>query len=318
MYKLIRIINQNRKQILIAILAIVFVITVIQMLNNIAKKNNQEKINELKNNVSNYDTSTYEPNHSVISGGSVSEKTQNTVDEIINNFISSCNDGEIQTAYDLLSEDCKEELYPTLESFEQAYYKENFATKKQYSIQLWSKEKLMYKIEFYEDILATGKLDTSTSRQDFYTIVKENGENRLNISEYLGKTEINKTMTKEGITITANYKNVYKDYEIYNITIENRTENTILLNSNESTKTIYLKGENEAEYTAYIHEIKSTAMNINSYYKVTTNIKFNKQYSTSNKITLIAFDDIILDAEEYKNTKNKLEYKNRIKMQIDI
>ncbi|MBO5413433.1 MAG: hypothetical protein J6A29_03940 [Clostridia bacterium] len=318
MYKLIRIINQNRKQILIAILAIVFVITTIQILNNVAKKSNEEKENELKNNNSKYDTSTHNPNYSIISGGSVSQSTQNTVNKIIDNFMTSCNKGDVQTAYNLLSENCKEELYPTLEDFTKNYYMNNFKTNKQYSVQLWSKEKLMYKIELYEDILSTGKVDTTTSRQDFFTIVKENGENKLNISEYIGKKIIEKSTTKEGITITANYKNVYKDYEIYNITIKNSTNNNILLNSNESTKTIYLKGENGAEYTAYIYEINSNVMELDSYNKITTNIKFNKQYSSNNGVSLIAFDDIILNAEEYENMKNKLEYKDRIKIQIEI
>lgn len=318
MYKLIRIINQNRKQILIAILAIVFVITTIQILNNVAKKSNEEKENELKNNNPKYDTSTHNPNYSIISGGSVSQSTQNTVNKIIDNFMTSCNKGDVQTAYNLLSENCKEELYPTLEDFTKNYYMNNFKTNKQYSVQLWSKEKLMYKIELYEDILSTGKVDTTTSRQDFFTIVKENGENKLNISEYIGKKIIEKSTTKEGITITANYKNVYKDYEIYNITIKNSTDNNILLNSNESTKTIYLKGENGAEYTAYIYEINSNVMELDSYNKITTNIKFNKQYSSNNGVSLIAFDDIILNAEEYENMKNKLEYKDRIKIQIEI
>lgn len=318
MYKLIRIINQNRKQILIAILAIVFVIITIQVLDSIAEKSKEEKMKEFKNNISNYDTSTHNPSYSVISGGSVNQNTQNSVNEIIDNFINSCNNGKIEIAYSLLSDNCKEEIYPTLESFKETYYNQNFKTKKQYSIQLWSKEDLIYKIQLLEDILSTGKVDTDTIKQDFFTIVKENGETKLNISEYIEKSIIDKTTNKEGITITANYKNVYKDYEIYNITIENATQNNILLNSNESTKTIYLKGKNGAKYTAYIYEISSNNIKLNAYNKVTVDIKFNRQYSLNDTITLIAFDDIILNSQQYENTKNKLEYNDRIEIQIEI
>lgn len=318
MYKLVRIINQNRKQILIAILAIVFVIILIQILNSVSKKNNEEKLKELQNSASNYISSAYDPSHSVISGGSVNEKNQTEVEEVIEQFITACNNGEIQNAYELLSTNCKEQIYPTLEKFKQTYYIQNFNTKKQYSIQSWTSGKLIYKVELYEDVLSMGKVEADNSIQDFFTIVKEEGQTKLNISEYIGKSVINKELTKQGITVKVNYKNIYKDYEVYNITIENLTENSILLNSNESTKTIYLKGQNGATYTAYIYEISANIIELKNYNRVTTNIKFNKQYSTSNSVTSIVFEDIILNSEEYKNMKNKLEYENRVKIEIDI
>lgn len=104
---------------------------------------------------------------------------------------------------------------------------------------------------------------------------------------------------------------------MYNITIENATDNNILLNSSESTKTIYLKG-NKATYTAYIHEIEKNAININKYNKVTTEIKFNKVYSETSRISSIVFSDIILNADKYNEAKNKLEYKDRLKLELDI
>jgi len=318
MYKLIRIINQNKKQILIAILAIVFGISFIQILNKMAKDEREEKLNELKNNSFSYNSSTYNPNYSIISGESVSENTQSTVNTLIDNFMNSCNNGQVQTAYGLLSKDCKEQLYPTLEDFKNKYYINNFKTKKEYSIQLWNTKNLTYKVELYEDVLALGKVERDNSIEDFFTIVKEDGQNKLNISGYVGKTEINKSETNKGITITANYKNVYKDYEVYNITIENNTENNILLNSNESTKTIYLKGQKGVKYTAYIYEINRNDIELNSYYKVNTNIKFNKKHTTDDSITSMIFSDIVLNADEYENVENKLEYKDRIEIQLDM
>lgn len=320
MYKLIRILNQNRKQILIAILAIVFVILTIQILNSVSKKNREERINNMKNEIANskYNTSTYNPSQSIVSGGTISQETQSNVEEIVDKFINNCNNGQVEEAYQLLSTDCKEALYPTMEKFKQSYYAQNFKTKKLYSIQAWNSWPTIYKIEFYEDMLATGKVDMAASIQDFFTIVEEDGKNKLNISEYIGKETIEKKITEQGITIIANYKNIYKDYEVYNITIENATDNNILLNSGESTKTIYLEGENTTKYGANIYEISDSVMNLKSYYKATTNIKYNKQYLTSNNIQSIVFEDIILNADEYKETKDKLNYANRLKIQLDI
>lgn len=320
MYKLIRIINQNRRQILIAILAIVFVILTIQILNDVAKKNKELKIKEMENEAMNkqYNSSVHNPSETIVSGDKIGESTQKVVEEIIDNFIKYCNNGQVEQAYKLLSTQCKEELYPTIEKFKQSYYAQNFKTQKLYGIQSWSSWPIIYKVELYEDMLATGKASTDVSIQDFFTIVEEQDERKLNISKYIGKEIINKENTKNGITIKVNYKNIYKDYEIYNITIENATNNNILLNSGESTKTIYLEGENSIKYEAYIYEISDVAMNLNSYYKVTTNIKFSKPYLTSSNVEALVLEDIILNADEYNKAQNKTKYENRLNIQVDM
>lgn len=317
MYKLIRIINQNRRQILIAILAIVFVIVMLQILNSVAKKANEEKLQNLLNASNEINTSTYNPSYSVISGGTINKEVNQKATTIIDEFIEKCNEGKIDEAYNMLSTDCKKEVYPTLKDFE-VYYKKNFETKKDYTIQLWVTNSLTYKVELVQDALSTGKIDNTGVLQDFYTITRENGEEKLNISEYIGKVEIGKNNTLKGITITINYKNVFKDYEIYNITIENKSENNILLDSLESTRNVYLNGSEGATYSAYLYEISDNNFEINKNYKHTLNIKFNKQYTTKANATSIVFSDIVLNSIEYKNSKNKKEYTNRTNIQVNF
>lgn len=317
MYKIIRIFNQNRRQILIAILAIVFVIGILQILNSVAKKANEQKLQNLLTASNEINTSTYNPSYSVISGETVKKEVNEKVATIIDEFIKRCNGGKVEEAYNMLSINCKKEVYPTLNDFE-LYYKRNFKTKKDYTIQLWIANSLTYKVELIQDALSTGKIDSTGVLQDFYTITKENGEEKLNISEYIGKVEIGKSITSKGITITANYKNIFKDYEIYNITVENKSENNILLDSLESTKNVYLNGSEGATYSAYLYEISDNNFEINKNYKKTLNIKFNKQYTSKANIKSIVFSDIVLNSIEYKNSKNKREYTNRTNIQINF
>jgi len=317
MYKLIRIFNQNRRQILIAILAIVFVLGTIKILDIFYKKQEEEKLQNILNASNQINTSTYNPSYSVITGNKINEEVNKKAAGVIQDFIKKCNESKVEEAYDLISTDCKNEVYPSIDDFK-VYYRQNFNTKKDYTLQLWVSDSLTYKVELVEDVLSSGKIGNGVVLQDFFTIVKEDGKEKINISEYIRKVQINKTNTLKGITVKVNYKNIFKDYEIYNITIENKSKNDILLDSLESTKKMYLIGENDATYTASSYELNENAYSINKNYVTTLNIKFNKQYTTNVTVKALVFSDAILDKNEYENTKNKKEYTNRMKIQVEL
>lgn len=108
MNKFIRFYNQNRHIVWIIILSIAAFIAIIQILDNFAyKKNNANaNINAINNNSINY-------NYSIIT-----EKEVNAnVSEIIDEFIEKCNNGQVEDAYAMLSDECKIILYPSLEDF---------------------------------------------------------------------------------------------------------------------------------------------------------------------------------------------------------
>ena len=317
MYKLIRLFNQNRKKILIAILAIVFVIGIIQFLNNFYKEKNEQILKEILNENVEINTSMYNPSYSIITGTTISKEVSEESSKIIDEFIKNCNKGNIEEAYNLLSNDCKKELYPNIEEFKK-YHNQNFKTKKDYTIQLWSSFPNIYKVELTQDILALGKIDNTIVIQDFYTIVMEDGENKLNISEYIGKQKIGKMISKNGIVIKTNYKNIFKNYEIYNIEIENETSNTIRIDSSESTKTMYLEENEDIKYTAYTHEIDENNYIVKARHKNVFDIKYSKSYKKETNNYAIVFSDIIMNYDKYKETKNKKEYIDRIVIRLDI
>ena len=108
MNKFIRFYNQNRHIVWIIILSIIAFIAIIQILDNFAyeKNNSNENINNSNNSSINY-------NYSVITEKEVSSN----VSEIIDEFIEYCNNGQVEDAYEMLSDECKIILYPTLEDF---------------------------------------------------------------------------------------------------------------------------------------------------------------------------------------------------------
>lgn len=148
--RLLRFYNQNRYLVWIIIITIIAVIVLLQILNNfVAEKNLQEYTDN------NYEDikSKNDENYIVLTGRKTNKETSN----IINSFIDLCNDGSIQEAYELLSDDCKSVLYPDLQGFKQNYYDKMFNTKKLYSYQAITKNNnyYTYQVRFSEDILAT-------------------------------------------------------------------------------------------------------------------------------------------------------------------
>lgn len=295
MRKIIRYWNQNRKQIIIIIAIIAFIIIMLQVVNELLKPTKESNQNNNKSNVSDLQ----KPTQSAITGQNVTEETSEENTEIIKSFIDYCNSSEIEKAYDLLSNDCKEE-FGNLDTFMSDYYKRNFKTKKTYNLDFMFSEQgsYTYKVTYYEDdLLATGGTTTNKNFEDYITIINQNGERKLNINNFIKKQEINKTQATEAIQITIKNKRVYRSYEQYRILIKNNTKNTISISDGENSEDIYLLDKNEAKYEAFIHEIPLENLSIKPMRTIELDITFNKIYYTYRNIEKIQFNNICLDQE---------------------
>lgn len=316
MNKLKRFYNQNRKTIFSVICFIAFIIIIIQLLNHLSEKNQENKQNAMKNASSNSITNDYKPNQSVIFNQEVEENTYKIQSNVIDEFIEYCNNGDIQNAYDLLADECKEEMFPTLEYFKANYHSKIFNTTKLYSIQNWNNS--TYKIKITENILSTGKVNNGTAIEDYFTLVRSQNGYKLNINRYIGRKEINKEKEYQNIKIKILSKNTYMDYESYNIYVENKTENDILLDSKESTKSIYLKDSKDVEYPSYSHEIVNSSLFVRSGSNANLTIKFTNAYVSNREIKNVVFSDIILDYYKYKDISDKTQYKDRLKIEVKL
>lgn len=283
----------NRYKILGIIVAIILVLCGIRLLNNMSKEKLQTEI--IGNTTS---QPTYKPQETLISGDNVVEEQQEANTYVMDQFIKYCNEKEVEKAYNLLTDECKEVIYNSnIDNFRKNYVEKIYTSNKTYSMQSWIRENssVTYKVRIIDDILSTGKVGDVV--EDYYTVVKQNGSNKLNINSYIGRTSINKTATQNNITIDVISKDTYMNYETYNIKVENNTNNTILLDTKQSDKSVYLTGNNDVTYRAFMYEIDNVYLTIKP--KIYTNftIKFNKMYNPSIKEKSITFSDIINNAE---------------------
>ncbi|MBO5413047.1 MAG: hypothetical protein J6A29_01855 [Clostridia bacterium] len=292
MNRLIKYYNQNRYMIWLVVLILIAIIALIQILNNftLERKNAQNNQNTIiANNIN--------KNYSVITGKEIKEEVSNIIDQ----FLNYCNNQEVEKAYEILSDECKEVLYPTLEGFTKNYYNKLFNKKKTYFYQGWitNNGNYTYKIDFTEDMLATGTA-AQTSIVDYYTVIKDNDNYKLNINKFIGITDINKTEKRDDIIINIKRKRVYMDYETYEIEVKNNSKGEIILDSLQDTDTVYIEDDKEQKYYWTSHEIIEDDISIRNAQSKEIEIKFNKSYQPKNEIIKIVFSDIILENKTLK------------------
>lgn len=307
MYKLMRFYNRNRKKIFRIILIIVFIFVILKLLNYFTKIKANKKIEETVNNIDNALTtnnSTLISDKSSISGASIQSSKLKKDTDIINQFMDYCNNGDVSNAYNLLTDDCKKEMFPTIQDFSNIYYSSLFnGERKSYTIENWEND--TYSVRITSDILSTGSLKGDETRQDYITIIENS---KLNINSYVKKLNVNKKTSDKNITITVNYINVYMDYEIYDITIQNNTNDTILLDTNDDTKSVYLLDKNNMKYYFYNNELIKEKLLIQSNFKTNLQIKFDNSYKEKRNIESMIFTKMILNYNEYKDEKDKDKY----------
>lgn len=178
----------NRYKILGIIVAIILVLLLIRVLNAQAKQENErgKKQNTIEQ------TSSYKPQETVVLGENVTTTKQEENTKIMDEFINLCNKKEIEKAYNLLTDECKEEIFnSSIKSFKENYVEKIFTTDKIYSMQSWiNGTNTTYKVKILDDAMSLGKIGEPV--EGYYTIVKQNGEYKLNINSYVEREQLNK------------------------------------------------------------------------------------------------------------------------------
>lgn len=294
---LIRYYNQNRKKIWGILIIIISAFILFRLVNYIYKINREKGIatndgnSQIGKTISN--TTQLTTNQSVVIGEKVSNSQLENATDTIDKFISYCNNKELQQAYDLLTDECKTQMYDTLEVFEQAYYNDVFqGEKKTCSIENWVDN--TYKVRIIDDMLSTGKNNNGRAKQDYITVKKEKEGYKLNINSYIGKTQINKKTEKNDIAIEVLSKNTYMEQEEYTIKVTNQTEDLMRLDNRIDGKSLYLQDSKGNQYPFYNHELTEPMLTINSGETKEVTIRFYSAYLSTKKIKYIVFSDLSL------------------------
>lgn len=293
-----RFINQRRNIIIVAVIICAFIILLIKTLNGLVSESEKEKNNNSAENILNEVKNT---RNSVISDSTLDTGTATENYNLIKNFVDMCNKNNVDEAYNMLSNECKENIYPNIETFKKNYIETVFKSEKSIDVKNWidSGNFVTYLVTYTGDILSTGNVD-SEKFQDYITIESEN--KKLNVNRYIKRKELNKEQEINNIKFTIKYVDVFKDYEIYNIKVENMNNNEIVLDNLNSVSSTYLETSEETQINCSNYEAGINSFRYNAGATKDIKLKFIKQYSADIKDKKIVFSSAILDTENMDNT----------------
>lgn len=311
MHNLIRFYNQNRKAIWIGIGIIASLFILLQLLNFIAKKNN----NKIKD--SNYSNLVQEDkiqsdskgniatDKSVVTGDKLSSESLKDQTSVIEQFLNLCKKNNDEEAYNMITDECKEEMFNTVEDFKNIYLDSIFKTNGvTFKISNWFGN--TYKVDFtVGDMLSTGNPDDVENIQDYITLKSENNETKVNINKYVGRYEVNREKEDNNIKISVISKDIYMDYEKYKIKVENNTDNDILLDERKNINTMYIQDEKDVKHAAYTQELTTPDLTVNNHGARTLTVKYYSAYTSSKKIDKLVFSDVVLNySQDLDNVLN--------------
>lgn len=296
MGKLIRFYNQNVRKVWTIVLIIVFALMIISAFNSMYKKRSEDRNKEIQS--GEYIQKYHNESESMVSGGYVPDSVREDFGDLIDSFFSYCKNHEPEKAYGLISNDCKQLLYPTEEVFEEQYYKNKFKADKLYSFQSWTaSDTYIYLVKIFDNMLATGSGSSQEYIQDYVSVVKENGEYKLNINSYIGRVSIAKKYSKDGLTIEVLDRYIFMDYGIYSLKIQNNSGSTVLLDSMEETNKTYVVDEDNIKSEAMLYENTKDDLTIIPNTEKEIQIKFSDVYQEKNMIEKMVFEDVRVDLD---------------------
>ncbi len=310
--QLIRFYNQNRKTIIVVIIFVAFFLILFRALvyfNRESKEreygiiNAQYSNNSTVNNVNNSDSSLLHSNETV--NNNIQNSNTNTLPKsIISKFINFCNNGNVQDAYYLITNDCKQAIFPNINTFINNYYKKIFTQNKTFKIEE-SMYEGVYQVTYYDNVLSNGGYTTNQPQTDYIFYTKEDGQDKISLNQFLYKKEIQKEVTKDNISVKVVAKQVYVDYEIYEIQFINNSGKTIMIDTKQNNESMSLLDNNNLKYYSNISQFDNERLLIKDNFATTLNITFYKIYNNERIIKEIQFLDIIKNYDDYINGKEK-------------
>ena len=286
---IVRIINQNKLQIIAVIIAIIIIIGIIQTLNHFAKIENETSKNT--ENITQIDTKDKTLSSAISNNNTKTDNAEN-YKKVIEDFLKLCNNKEPERAYAMLSEECKETMYSSYQLFYNNYYMKKFLI-----------------ILLVIIILATGG-KTTGNIQDFISVVSSNNQYKLNINSYIGRRPINTETDIGEIKFKVIKKDINMKYEKYYIEVENTGNTDIVLDNLNKTGTMYLQDSNEVKYSYINEEITKELLRVKSKSKAQITIKFSNSYISDRELEKIVFSKAQI--ENTDNTTKEIQFEIKL------
>lgn len=203
------------------------------------------------NNVPDAPTTSYTPHTTVLDDSEdVPEEVADSFESFIENYVRYCNNRDFVSAYNLISEDCKENFFGNSYNNFVNYVSDKFDGTKNYAIQSYSKanDKYIYSVKLYDNFLATGLTNQSYRYVEEKMAINydDNGNIVFSVGNYMGSQELQFQASNDYLVARVT-KSVEKySFIIYNLELTNRSNYTVVVqDGNTDDVEIYINTENE-------------------------------------------------------------------------
>lgn len=187
---------------------------------------------------------TYSPHTAVMDDSVVPKRLQSPIEELIKKYVDYCNAKDYENAYNLLTDDCKKNVFSdNIDNFKM-YVDSVFDTKKIYNIQNFSNKDgtYIYTVTILNDIMASGLTNEVLETYEETMVITDNGTDdlKLSIRSYIKNENIDKMYEDDYIKINVTDVKVEYEYLTYKVTIRNKTDNIVVLEDFSVNDEIYL------------------------------------------------------------------------------
>lgn len=188
---------------------------------------------------------TYKPHTSVMDqSSSVPVKTGNEIEEMLEKYINYCLEGNVETAFSMLSDTCKEYSFQKDIDYFTAYIQNKIGDAKRYAIQNYSNEgnTYIYQVKYSGDMLATGLTNTEYSYTEEKVIFKKQKDGTLEmaVGNFVDYEEIQNIFENEYLKVDVKSVLQYYSMERYSVILTNRSDATIVMVDGQEANEIFL------------------------------------------------------------------------------
>ncbi|MGN1298910.1 MAG: hypothetical protein ACI4UE_02880 [Candidatus Scatovivens sp.] len=253
-------------------------------------------------------STTYQPHVSVLDeNSSAPKKVQNAMEDFVKQYVEYCNNGEYENAYNMISEDCKNDNFSSFEYYK-SYVSNKFTKNKKYTIQNYSNynDKYIYTVKLYDDVLATGLTNSTYMYQEEKITASYDEKNNVvfSVGNFIEKQKIQSVQENEYLKVDIRSKTVEYSLESYEIKLTNRSENTIVIKNGRVNNEVLLNIGSE-----YRQEINNNEIILKPNESRTCYLIFNKFYDdgcTSKSIVLNSVRVVEQYIEDNSNEDNSI------------
>ncbi len=245
---------------------------------------------------------TYEPHKAVMdSTDSVPEKVSNDVEKMLEEYVGYCLEGNIESAYAMLSDMCKEcSFNNNIDEFS-SYMLNKIGSAKRYAIQNYSNNgnTYIYQIKYSGDLLATGLTNTTYSYTEEKIIFKKQkkGTIEMSVGNFVDYEDIKNISENEYLKVDVKYVEKYYSVEKYTVVLTNRSDYTIVVADEQEANEIFLTLASNDTRTA---TTKNIVLEPNQ--SQTVKLQFPKFYDNDNEASKLTFGSIRV-MEQYSGTQ---------------